>query len=243
MLMDQTRERRVVECGQESLVALSGPRERIGSADYRLHFFARQESNKGCCDASSEWRARVDSGQHCILRTAKRKKERSAANRAFRLRMEFSGLSRDDPRTLVQEEHRDRRGPNGPSACSGVPGQTQTETETIAIGSHSLWTGVPLANQAIEEELCTSFAKWVCGVSASASSEEKREKRSRIHQFRDSGDVQSYRKPSRAYISRDDISHMIKSILLLAAQQRPADEGVTQIMDSWLWMPATRNPA
>jgi hypothetical protein len=36
---------------------------------------------------------------------------------------------------------------------------------------------------------------------------------------------------------------MIKSILLLAAQQRPADEGVAQIMDSWLWMPATRNPA
>jgi len=31
-------------------------------------------------------------------------------------------------------------------------------------------------------------------------------------------------------ISRDGISHMIKSILLLAAQQRPADKGVAQIM-------------
>jgi len=36
----------VVECGQESLVALSGPGGRIGSADYRLHFFARQEKRK-----------------------------------------------------------------------------------------------------------------------------------------------------------------------------------------------------
>jgi hypothetical protein len=43
-------------------------------------------------------------------------------------------------------------------------------------------------------------------------------------------------------ISCDGISHVIELILLLAAQQRPADEGVAQIMDSWLWMPATRNP-
>jgi hypothetical protein len=36
---------------------------------------------------------------------------------------------------------------------------------------------------------------------------------------------------------------MIKLIVLLAAQQSPADERMSQIMDSWLQMPATRNPA
>jgi hypothetical protein len=46
-----------------------------------------------------------------------------------------------------------------------------------------------------------------------------------------------------ADISRDGISNMIKSVFLLAAQQRPADESVAQIMDSWFWMSATRNPA
>jgi hypothetical protein len=72
-----------------------------------------------------------------------------------------------------------------------------------------------------------------CSSSASLRGETGEAVGGDTHQLRDGGDV-----PIRVGnlhvpdISRDGISHMIKSILLLAAQQRPADEGVAQILDS-----------
>ena len=69
-----------------------------------------------------------------------------------------------------------------------------------------------------------------CSSSASLRGETGEAVGGDTHQLRDGGDV-----PIRVGnlhvpdISRDGISHMIKSILLLAAQQRPADEGVAPV--------------
>jgi site-specific recombinase XerD len=58
-------------------------------------------------------------------------------------------------------------------------GKLEQQTETIAIGRHSLWTGVPLANQTIEKELLYQLRKMgLRSVLHRHPSEEKREKRS-----------------------------------------------------------------
>lgn len=57
-------------------------------------------------------------------------------------------------------------------------GKPEQQTETIAIGRHSLWTGVPLANQTIEKELLYQLRKMGLRSVHRHPSEEKREKRS-----------------------------------------------------------------
>src|ERR1700693_4697108 len=70
----------VVECGQESLVALSGPRGRIGSADYGLHFFARQESDqRPAVTLHRNGECALDSGQR--LRVLERSKTQEGPDR------------------------------------------------------------------------------------------------------------------------------------------------------------------
>ena len=44
-------------------------------------------------------------------------------------------------------------------------------------------------------------------------------------------------------VSRDGVRHMIDLVVLLAAQQSLADEGVAQVVDAGLRMAATGNPA
>ena len=152
----------VVECRQQSLVALSGPRGRIWSADYRLDFFAQQESNQRLAmtlhrdgeralDGSDRWRV-LKSGE------AQKGADRGqtgvpAANRVL-----------PNPFEMIQE--RQHEGSiqigEGDAVCRFVPvlpGELEQQPETIAIGCHGLWTGVPLADQTVEKELLDQIGK------------------------------------------------------------------------------------